>query len=59
MNYRLGEFHAFEGGGRQFLYLVPSAGIFELDEPSTAILKRLTQGDATRASEKLWRVSED
>ena len=23
-----GEFHAFEGGGQQFLYLVPSGGIF-------------------------------
>src|SRR5271165_5550977 len=45
--YRLGEFRAFEGGGRRFLYLVPSAGIFELDEPSSAVLERLEQGEAT------------
>ncbi len=47
--YRLGEFHAFEGGGRQYLYLVPSAGIFELDSPSLAVLRRLEQGEASRA----------
>ncbi len=47
--YRLGEFHAFEGNGRQFLYLVPSAGIFELDEPSLAVLGRLERGEASRA----------
>lgn len=49
MIYRLGEFHAFEGGGRKFLYLVPSAGIFELDEDSTAVLRRLERGEADRA----------
>src|SRR5229473_845286 len=46
-NFRLGEFHAFEGGGRKFLYLVPSAGIFELDPAAEAVLKRLTQGGAS------------
>ena len=49
MMYRLGEFHAFEGGGREFIYLVPSAGIFELDPPSSAVLDRLSQGGATHA----------
>ena len=49
MMYRLGEFHAFEGGGRKFIYLVPSAGIFELDPPSSAVLDRLSQGGATHA----------
>jgi uncharacterized protein len=46
-NFRLGEFHAFEGGGRKFLYLVPSAGIFELDPAAEIVLKRLTQGGAS------------
>lgn len=48
MTYRLGEFHKFEGGGRTFLYLVPSAGIFELDDASKAVVERLEQGEATR-----------
>lgn len=48
IQYRLGEFHAFEGGGRKFLYLVPSAGIFEVDDPAAAVLGRLKQGPATR-----------
>ena len=39
--YRLGEFHAFDGGGRRFLYLVQSAGIFEMDEMSAKLLDRL------------------
>jgi len=30
--YRLGEFHPFTAGGRQFLYLVPAGAIFELDD---------------------------
>jgi uncharacterized protein len=46
MTYRLGEFHAF-GEGR-FLYLVPSAGIFELDDPCRAVLARLKDGETTR-----------
>jgi uncharacterized protein len=49
VRYRLGEFHAFEGGGRKFLYLVPSAGIFELDSACAAVIERLEKGDATRA----------
>src|SRR5690348_15655895 len=47
--YRLGEFHAFEGGGRRFLYLVPSAGIFEVDDAVAGVLARLKRGEATRA----------
>ena len=35
------EFHQFQGAGRQYLYLVPSAAIFELDEPGAAILDLL------------------
>ncbi len=36
------EFHQFEGAGRQYLYLVPSAAIFELDAPGRAVLDLLT-----------------
>jgi uncharacterized protein len=43
--YRLGEFHRFEAGGSDFLYLVPAGAIFELDEPSGALLNRLSSGE--------------
>jgi uncharacterized protein len=44
------EFHRFQGAGRQFLYLVPSAAIFELDETGTAVLDLLdTRGQTPRA----------
>jgi uncharacterized protein len=46
MMLRLGEFHTF-GGGR-FLYLVPSAGVFELDDACRTVLARLEQGEASR-----------
>lgn len=38
-----GEYHAFEaqGGGGQFLYLVPSAGVFRLDDTAQAVLSSL------------------
>ena len=49
MMYRLGEFHEFEGG--RFLYLVPSAGIFELDAACKAVIARLEQG---RPQEPNW-----
>ena len=54
--FRLGEFHAFSGGGRRFLYTVPSAGIFELDDASAAVLALLTQKDAT--SQELITVAD-
>jgi len=54
--FRLGEFHEFSGGGRRFLYTVPSAGIFELDETSTAVLARLSQGEA--AQEDLFQIAD-
>lgn len=44
--YRLGEFHAFRGGGRQYLYLVQSAGIFELDQISGKVIDQLSRGEA-------------
>ena len=43
--YRLGEFHRFEAGGSDFLYLVPAGAIFELDQPSSALLNRLSTGE--------------
>jgi uncharacterized protein len=46
--YRQGEFHAFEGGGQNYLYLVPSAAIFALEELSTAVLDLLKGRDLSR-----------
>lgn len=42
---RLGEHHAFEASGKEFVYLVPSAAVFELDEVSREILARLRDRD--------------
>ena len=36
------EFHLFQSAGRDFLYLVPSAAIFALDEPTAAALRVVT-----------------
>ncbi|MFN8059232.1 MAG: quinohemoprotein amine dehydrogenase maturation protein [Vicinamibacterales bacterium] len=33
------EFHRFSAGGREFVYLVPSAAVFALDEPSRAVIE--------------------
>jgi len=41
------EMHRFRAAGRDFMYLVPSAAIFALDEPSAAILDRLAEGAQT------------
>ena len=40
----LREFHPFEAAGRRFLYLVPSAAVFALDDCSSAILDSLAGG---------------
>src|ERR1700691_5332263 len=45
--FRLGEFHRFEGGGRQFLYLVPAGAIFELDTAAATVISLLSEGAAT------------
>jgi len=37
----LAEFHPFEAAGRRFLYLVPSAAVFGLDDASGAVLDTL------------------
>jgi uncharacterized protein len=46
--YRLGEFHAFEAAGRHFVYLVPSGGIFEIDDSTSAVIERVAQGEVSR-----------
>jgi uncharacterized protein len=43
--YRLGEFHRFSGGGRDFLYLVPAGAIFELDRAVAAVIEALAAGE--------------
>ncbi|MBI3681702.1 MAG: quinohemoprotein amine dehydrogenase maturation protein [Acidobacteria bacterium] len=40
----LGEFHRFSAAESDFLYLVPSAAVFQLDEPSRAVLDLLGAG---------------
>jgi len=40
----LREFHPFEAYGSRFLYMVPSAGIFRLDEPGAAVIDALAHG---------------
>jgi uncharacterized protein len=38
------EAHAFEAAGQQFLYLVPSAAVFALDDCSQAVLREVQRG---------------
>ena len=45
------EFHLFQAAGRDFLYLVPSAAIFALDQPSAAVLNVL--GNASRSDDDI------
>ena len=47
--YRQGEFHAFEGGGQRYLYLVPSAAIFALEDLSSAVIGLLEGRDLSRS----------
>ena len=47
---RLGEFHEFAGGGKRYLYLVPSGAIFELGEAAGAVIEVLKAGPRTRQS---------
>lgn len=42
----LREFHPFEAHGTRFLYMVPSAGIFRMDDAACAILDLLGEGPA-------------
>ena len=40
----LREFHPFEAAGERFLYMVPSAGVFHIDEASYDVLRVLEEG---------------
>ena len=40
----LREAHSFEAAGQEFLYLVPSAGVFALDDCSSAVLAAIRNG---------------
>ena len=46
---RAREHHRFEAAGKPFVYLVPSAAIFELDETADAVLKTTSLQACTRA----------
>jgi len=53
------EHHRFEAAGRPFVYLVPSAAIFELDDAADAVLRALRSGPRSRdAFEGLENVDE-
>jgi uncharacterized protein len=45
--YGLGEFHPFTAAGKQFLYLVPSGGIFEIDDAVRTVIERVGQRGAS------------
>jgi hypothetical protein len=45
------EYHAFEADGAQFVYLVPSAGVFRLDATAVAVLDALHEAPVAAA----WR----
>jgi uncharacterized protein len=42
------EFHRFHAAGREFLYLVPSAAVFALDETATAVISALEETPVPR-----------
>src|ERR1022692_4277750 len=42
------EFHPFQASGKEFVYLVPSAAVFELDDVASAVLARLGEGAIAR-----------
>ena len=42
---RRGEYHAFEADGAPYVYLVPSAAVFRLDDASIAVLDALSDRD--------------
>ncbi len=43
-----GEFHPFTAAGRRFLYLVPSAAVFALDDPAAALIDGLAERQVPR-----------
>ena len=48
--YSAGEFHRFNSGDAEFLYLVPSGGIFALDKLSSTTISRLNGSPVDRDS---------
>src|SRR5205823_7071354 len=48
MPLHLREFHPFEAAGRRFVYLVPSAAVFALDDTASAVVDALGRGPRTR-----------
>jgi uncharacterized protein len=56
--YSLGEFHRFEGAGKEFLYLVPSGGIVALDGMTSEILQHLEQTPLS-GEDLIGRLSSD
>ena len=44
----LREFHSFQAGEKDFVYLVPSAAVFALDEAASVILHRLGESPMTQ-----------
>src|SRR3989441_11704628 len=42
------EHHRFQAAGKPFVYLVPSAAIFELDDAADAVLRTLSERPRTR-----------
>lgn len=46
---QLGEMHRFQSAGEEFVYLVPSAAVFQLDAPSVAVLEALKSGPVESA----------
>ena len=55
--YRRGEFHAFRGGEVDYLYLVPSAAIFALDDRAKAVMNLLDGRGLTK--EEIVRTLSD
>lgn len=48
--YRRGEFHAFEGGGSDFVYLPAAGAIFEIDDDVRALIDRLEVAGVSHAT---------
>src|SRR5450432_217641 len=44
----LREFHSFQAAGKDFVYLVPSAAVFELDDSCAAVINRLRASSLSR-----------
>ncbi|HJO04454.1 MAG TPA: quinohemoprotein amine dehydrogenase maturation protein [Acidobacteriota bacterium] len=53
----IGEYHAFEAAGRQYLYMVPSAAVFGLDETAAAVIEHL-DGQPMAASELVEQLAD-